>query len=89
VIALSIQADDEHRPSMAIADGLSGSDDRGGTSLGRAVTDAFSETPVAELVRAAKVLNRIVGVIRSQRRLHRAVMLVAKGKDVRPHRKRV
>jgi hypothetical protein len=44
---------------------------------------------MAELVGAAEKLDAIVGVIGSERGFHGAVVLIAKGKDVRPHAKRV
>ncbi len=89
VIALAVEADDEHGASMAIAGGLVGGEDRRISALGRGVADALAEAAVAELVGAAKEFDGIVGVVGSECGLHGAVVLVAKGQDVRPHAKRV
>ena len=85
VIALAVEADDEHRPPVAIAGGLVGSQDRCVSTLGRGVADALAETAVAELVGAAKEFYRIVGIVGSQYGLHSAVVLVAERQDVHPH----
>lgn len=89
VIALPVQAEDEHRASVAIASRLVGGQHGRDAALRRAVADALTETAMAELIRAAEEFNGIVGRVGSQSRLHGAVMLVAKGKDIRPHRQRV
>jgi predicted TIM-barrel fold metal-dependent hydrolase len=85
VIALAVQADDEHGTSVAIAAWLVGREDRFISSLGSDVADAFAKAAVTELVRAAKELDGIVGVVGSERRLHGAVVLITKRKNVRPH----
>ncbi len=59
------------------------------SALGRGVAEALAEAAVAELVGAAKEFDGKVGVVGSDCGLHGAVVLVAKGQDVRPHAKRV
>jgi hypothetical protein len=87
VIVLAVKADDEHRPSVALATGLVRSEYGRISPFGRGVADALAETAVTEFVSAAKEFNRIVRVVRSDHRLHGAKMLVAKGQKVRPHAK--
>ena len=53
------------------------------------VTGTLPETPMAELVGAAKEFYKVVGTIGSEQGLHGAVMLVAQGKKIGPHRNRV
>ena len=89
MIALAVEADDEHRSSVTIADRLIRRQHRSISAFGRGIANALAETTVAELVGTAKELDGIVGVVRSQYGFHGAVMLVAKGQDVRPHAKRV
>jgi hypothetical protein len=89
LIALAVEADDEHRSPMAVAARLVRSEHRFISALGRDVTDTLAEAAVAELVGAAEELNGVVGIIRSQSGLHSAVVLIAKGQNVRPHAKRV
>jgi len=89
MVALAVEADDEHGASMTIANGLVGSEHRRISTLGRGVADAFAEAAMAELIGAAKEFDGKVGVVRSDHGLHRAEVLVAKGQDVRPHAKRV
>jgi len=89
VIALTVEADDEHGASVALADGLVWGEDRPVSALRCAVADAFSEGAMAELVGATKEFNGKVGGVGSDYRLHGAVMLVAKRKEVRPHAMRV
>ena len=89
MIALAVETDDKHRASMAVAERLVGSEHGRFSALGRRVAEAFAEAAVAEFVGAAKKLNRVIGAVGSQRRFHGAVVLVAKGQDVRPHAKRV
>ena len=74
---------------MAITNWLIGSEDGRGSAVRGGVANALPETAVAELVGAAKELDGVVGAVGSESRLHGAVMLVAKGKDIRPHRQRV
>jgi len=79
VIVLAIEADDEHRPPVALATGLVRSEDGSVSALGRGVADALAETAVAEFVSAAKEFDGIVRVVRSDYGLHGAKVLVAKG----------
>ena len=65
VVALAVETDDEHRASVALADGLVGGENRRVSPLGCAVADALAEGAMAELVGAAKKLDGIVGVIGS------------------------
>lgn len=74
---------------MTVADGLVGSKDWSVSSLGSGVANALAETAVAEFVGAAKEFDGIVSVVGSDDGLHGAVVLVAEGKDVRPHAMRV
>jgi hypothetical protein len=89
MVALPVQANDEHRASMAIAIRLVRSKSRRIAALRRNVSDALPETTVAESVRAAKKFDAVVGIIRSECWLHGAKVLIAKGQKVRPHAKRV
>jgi hypothetical protein len=52
---------------------------------GRHVAERFIEATLTELIGAAKKLNRIVHVERSQQELHGSIMLVAQRQDVSPH----
>jgi hypothetical protein len=63
MIALAVEADDEHGPAVAVTSGLIGCEDRRVSTLGRAVADAFPEAAMAELVGATEELNGEVGVI--------------------------
>lgn len=78
MIALAIKADDKHRSSVAIAVGLVRRDNRSVFAFWRDIADPFAEASVAEFVGTTKKFDAIVGVIRSQRRLHGAEVLVAK-----------
>jgi len=89
VIALAVEADDEHGAPVALAGRLVGSDRRRVSAPGRGVAEALAEAAMAELVGAAKEFNGKVGVVGSDCGLHGAVVLVAKGQDVRPHAMRV
>jgi len=89
VIALPVQADDEHGPSMAIALGLVGRDGRRVFPFGRDVASPLAKAAMTELVGAAKELNAIVSVVGSKHGLHGAEVLIAKRQKVRAHRKRV
>ena len=85
MIALAIEADDEHGASMAIATGLVRSKDRFISSFRRDISDTFSKTAVAEFISTAKELDRIVGIVGSECGLHGAMVLITKRKNVRPH----
>jgi hypothetical protein len=74
---------------MPIADRLVGSEHRRISALRRGIAQTLTETSMAEFVGAAKEFNRVVSAVRSERRLHGAVMLVAKWQDIRPHSMRV
>ena len=89
MVALAVEADDEHGASVTFADGLIGGKYWRVAALRCAVADALAEAAMAELVGATKELNGKVGGIGSDCGLHGAVVLVAKGKEVRPHAKRV
>lgn len=77
-VALAIETDDKHGPPVAIAVGLVSSDHGSVSTFRRDVAHTFSEASVAEFVGAPKKFNGIVGVIRSQRGLHGAEVLIAK-----------
>src|SRR5271155_808811 len=79
VVALAVEADDEHRATVTIADGLAGGEHRRFSTLGGGVADALAETAVAKLVGAAKEFYGIVSAKGSEARLHGAEVLVAKG----------
>jgi hypothetical protein len=79
VIPLPVEADDEHRTPVTVTIWLIRSDHRRIPAFRRGITHAFSETSVAEFVGATKKFNEIVGAIGSERRLHGAEMLIAKG----------
>jgi bacterioferritin-associated ferredoxin len=85
VIALAIEADDEHGASMAIATGLVRREDGFISSFGSDIPDAFSKTAVAEFISTAKELDRVVGIVGSECGLHGAMVLITKRKNVRPH----
>ena len=87
MIALAIDADDEHGASVALAHGLAGSESGRGSAVRGAVTDALSEAAMAELVGAAEEFDGIFGVVGCESGFHGAVMLVAKWQEVGPHRK--
>lgn len=89
MIALAVEADDEHRTAVTFAPGLVRSKDGRVTALGRYVADALAKTTAAQLVGATKKFDRIIGIVWSQGRLHGAEMLVAQRKYVHPHAKRV
>jgi len=89
MIALAIDANDEHGTTVTVAFGLVGRESGWDSALRRRVADALAEAAMAELVGAAEELDGEIGAVGSQDRLHGAEMLVAKGKDVGPHRKRV
>lgn len=89
MIALAIEADDEHRTPVPVADRLVGSEHRYISSLRCGIAETFAKTAIAEFVGAAKEFNGVVSAVRSESRLHSAVMLVAKWQDVRPHSMRV
>ena len=89
VISLTVEADDKHGAAVPIAIRLVGGGGRSIAALWSRVSDALSETAVAESVGAAKEFDAVVGIIWSECRLHGAEVLVAKGKEVRPHAKRV
>src|SRR5258708_38842569 len=65
VIALAVEADDEHGASVAVAGRLIGSEDGSVSALGSGIADALTEAAVAELVGAAKEFDGIVGIVRS------------------------
>jgi hypothetical protein len=85
LIALAVEADDEHGASMTVADGLIGSEDGRVFALGCGVADALAEAAMAEFVGATEELYGTVGAVGSQYELHGAVVLVAKWQDVLPH----
>jgi len=89
MVALAIDADDEHGTAVAIADRLAGSEVGWPSALRRAIAEALAETAMAELIGASEKLDGKICVVGGEGRLHGAEMLVAKGKDVGPHRKRV
>ena len=86
---LAVEADDEHGPSVALALGLAGGENGRQVALGRNVAHALAEAAVAEFFGAAEEIDAPVSTVGSEQGFHGAVVLVAEGEDVRPHRKRV
>jgi hypothetical protein len=89
VIALAVEADDEHGAAVSVAGGLSGSKLRGFVAARRDVADALTEAAMAEFVGAVKIIDAIVGIVGSNQGFHGSVVTVAEGQDVRPHALRV
>jgi len=89
MVALAIDADDEHGTTVTVAFGLVGSENGRSSALRRRVPDAFAETAMAKFVGAAEEFDGEIGAVGGESGFHGAVMLVAEGKDVGPHRKRV
>jgi len=89
VIALAIDGDDEHGASMALTDGLAGSEGWRGSAVRGAVADALPEAAMAELVGAAEEFDGVFGAVGGESGFHCAVVLVAEREEVGPHRKRV
>jgi hypothetical protein len=65
VISLPVEADDKHRAPVPIAIRLVGGGSRSVAALRSRVSDALSETAVAEPVGASKELDAVVGIVRS------------------------
>ena len=86
VIALAVQADDEHGAPVDFAAWLGWCQDGRFAAAWSYVADALAEAAAAEFIRAAKELDGVVGAERGDAGLHGAVMLVAEGKHVGPHR---
>lgn len=63
VIALAIEAYDEHRAPVTIADRLIGCKGGPFAALRRAVANALAEASVTEFVGAAKEFDGIVGIV--------------------------
>ncbi len=87
VIALAVETDDEHWASVAIACRLVGCQQGSVPAFRCCITDALAEAAMAKLVGAAKKFDGIIRVVRSQYGFHGAIVLIAKGQDVRPHAK--
>jgi hypothetical protein len=85
VIVLAIKADDEHGARVAIAFRLVRGQNGCQIALRGDVSDPLTETTKTEFLSAAEEVNRAVCVVRGEDRLHRAVVLIAEGKKVRPH----
>src|SRR5262245_3747782 len=79
VVALAIEADDEHRASMAVAFGLACGHQGWEVALRGDVADALAETAMAEFFGTAEEVNRAIGTEGSEHRFHRAIVLVAEG----------
>jgi hypothetical protein len=65
VITLAVEADDKHGAAVPIAIRLVGCRGRSIAALWSGISDALSETAVAESVSAAKEFDAVVGVVRS------------------------
>ena len=89
MVALTVDADDEHGTTVSFADRLAGSEVGWRSALRRAIAEALAEAAMAELIRASEKLDGKICVVGGESWLHGAEMLVTKGKDVGPHRKRV
>lgn len=79
MIALAIVTDNKHWATVAVAVRLVGSERRRVSALRGNVSHAFAETTMAKSVRTAKEFDRIVGIVRSQRWLHSAEVLITQG----------
>jgi len=84
-VVLAVEADDEHRPPMAVALRLPGGQDGSEVALRRYISDAFTEAAVAELLGTTEKVDGTVGAVGRKQRLHSPEMLIAQGQDVRPH----
>ena len=89
MVALAVQADDEHGAPVAVAIGLVGSEFGRLVVARRDVSDALAEAAVAEFVSATEEVDGVVDAVGRDLRLHGAVVAVAEGQDVRPHVLRV
>ena len=85
MIALAVDADDEHGTAVAIALRLIAIEIGRSATLRGGVADALAEAAVAKLVGAAEEFDGEVGAVGGEGGFHGAVMLVTKGKDVSPH----
>jgi len=86
---MAVEADNEHGAPVTLADRLVGSEHRRVSAFWCGIADALAEAAMAEFVSAAKEFNGKVGAVGSERGLHGAVVLIAKGQEIRPHAKRV
>ena len=89
MIALAVDTDDEHGTAVTIASRLTRGEGRWRSALRSVVADALAEAAMAKLIGAAEEFDGKIGSVGGNGGLHRAVMLIAKGEDVGPHRKRV
>lgn len=89
MIMLAVEADDEQRASVTFTGGLAGRESRRLAALRGDITNALAKTAMAEFVGTAEIVDRVVSGVGSETRLHGAVVLVAEGQDVHPHRQRV
>jgi hypothetical protein len=87
MITLAVEADDEHRTPVAVASRLIGSEHGRVPALGCGIAEALTKAAMTEFVGAAKEFDAVIRIIGSKCGFHGPVMLVAKGKDVRPHAK--
>jgi len=85
VVALAVDADDEHGAAVAVALRLIAVEVGRSAALGRGIADALAEAAVTEFVGAAEEFDGEVGAVGGEGGFHGAVVLVAKGKDVSPH----
>jgi hypothetical protein len=65
MVTLTVETDDEHRTSVAIARGLMGREFGSVSSLWSGITYALAEAPMTKFVGAAKEFDGVVGVVRS------------------------
>jgi len=89
MIALAVDADDEHRTAVSVASRLAWCESRWGAAARCRVTDALAKAAWAEFFGASEKFNGEIGIVGGESGLHGAVMLVTKGKNIGPHRKRV
>jgi len=76
VVALAVEADDEHGAAVEVAARLVGRDYRGHVPIRGDVTHALAEAAPAELVCATEKVDGIVGVERGNAGFHGPEMLV-------------
>ena len=65
MVTLAVEADNEHRTSVAIARWLIGRGIGSFSSLWRDITHALTEAAMTKFVGAAKEFDRVVGIVRS------------------------
>lgn len=76
MIALAVEAEDEHGAAVEVAAGLVGSDLRRLVAFGGDVSDTLAEAAATEFFGAAEEVDGVVGAVGGDAGFHRAEMLV-------------